>query len=484
MDEPLINPYNFAPIAGEPVKRGSFPGWHRIGETACGGRLSCRLFVLSPLFTSGMRTASKKPNAETGTPLAFLRNSEGKAMIQGTTLKGMVRSVYEAITNSCLPQAATSGGSKKGREFVRYEYDRLGDHDRCSTSGKLCPACSLFGLTGGGGLHARGRLAFSDALLAEGELQRAEVLLPDLSPPKPHHNQIYSATGAAAGPIAGRKFYYHHDPAKSVGGGGTGSQRAKRLSEYAPAGTRFDFSVVCDNLSRGELAFLVRALVLDEGVGHKAGMAKPAGFGSCRIEVDVRGSAIYFGSGRYTAWDPHREAVDVDALKTETGPLPASLTEVLRLDKPSDGVIAYAPFSRYRSDNVVIDGKGQYPFPAPEVPPSPAPAPVTAPPPEMVEEEPAQAAEIAPPPPPPPSVEDVEKVKEPEKPPTRKVKQGDKVQVEVTAREGRALHLRIIDTGQEDFIFQSDYTPWKVGMRLRVRVAAVSADGQVKKINP
>ncbi len=466
--EPTTNPYNFVPLGAAP-QRSRLPGWLRIGDTALSGRLACGLYPLTPVFTADHQRTTKKIDVYARDMFVFLRNGGNKAILQGSTLKGMVRAVFETISGSCLSHAARSGASRSGRDLKVFEYAPLEEHgrERCNDLSALCPACRLFGVIRGDDMRAQGRVVFSDAVLAEGSLKVEEILLPELSAPKPHHSRIYSGTGVDGGPIAGRKYFYHYDPGRIPGVKGQGSPRAKWLAEYAPAGTRFDFSVTFFNLSRGELALLVRSLVLDEGLGHKVGMAKPAGFGSCRIEIEVEKSFNNLGGSRYGAWNRDGSPLEMSALKDAAGALPEALVEVLRLDKFKDGPIGYPSFSRYRSDNVAIDARGKYPFAAEAaavVEEAVPPAPVA----EKAATEQKKLVEPVIPP-------------QPQKP---RVKQGDKVQIEVTAKEGRTFHLRIIETEQEDFIFQSEYCPWKVGTRQRVRVAAVTADGQVKKINP
>lgn len=465
-DEPTINPYNFVPLGEAPVRRTQVPGWRLFGKEACSGRLLCHLIPLGPVFTADHQRSKRTTDVARRELFPFLRNGDNKPIFQGATLKGMVRAVYEALSNSCLALAARSGTSKRGRDAVFYTYDSLGDHDhdRCDNSSNLCPACSLFGWIRGNEAPARGRVAFSDAELVIGTLQTTGVLLPELSAPKPHHHRTYSRTGNEGGPIAGRKFFYHQDAHKRVGVTGEGSPRAKWIAEYASVGTRFDFSVTFQNLSEVEFALLVRSLVLDEGLGHKVGMAKPAGFGSCRIEIDSEGSFKNVAIDRYSAWNAGSNLIDVEVLKKTAGPLPDTLAEVLRLDKHMEGAIGYPSFSMYRHENVAMDVKGRYLFAAAAASRS------------------ADSAVSIPEEAPPAKTEPVEQAVE--KPERKKVKQGDKVQIEVTAKVGRVFHLRIVDTGQEDFLFHSDYAPWKIGTRLRVRVAAVAVDGLVKKINP
>lgn len=97
-EEAFVNPYNFVRLGkprpkGLPDSRGAFSG-----KT---GRIRCRLipqtpiFIPDPLRTKAMEDGSKK--------MYFFRK-DGKPVIPATSIKGMVRSVAEAVTGSCLSQ--------------------------------------------------------------------------------------------------------------------------------------------------------------------------------------------------------------------------------------------------------------------------------------------------------------------------------------------------------------------------------------------
>lgn len=99
-------------------------------------------------------------------------------------------------------------------------------------------------------------------------------------------------------------------------------------------------------------------LVLSDGLGHKVGMGKPIGFGSCRLAILPTQSLLSRGGERYTAWHAAGAPLDVPTWVAQAGALPAALREVLRLDKSDDGVIGYLPFRGYTG--MGINRKGQY----------------------------------------------------------------------------------------------------------------------------
>lgn len=66
----------------------------------------------------------------------------------------------------------------------------------------------------------------------------------------------------------------------------------------------------------------------------------------------------------------------------------------------------------------------------------------------------------------------------------RTFKKGERISVEVIAREGQRLTLRIVDTGQE-LVHEALYPPpWKPGERKRVVIELLETDRRVKKIRP
>jgi CRISPR/Cas system CSM-associated protein Csm3 (group 7 of RAMP superfamily) len=292
----------------------------------------------------------------------FLRNSRGQIFLQGTSLKGMIRSVYETITNSCLTLAAIS----------RTGYKNIGEHKNteCKDMYKLCPACRLFGIINDE-LHCQGRIMFTDALLVKGNLTSEPPIsnqspngkpfyfLKVLSSPQPRHHPTYGKKGQRNGPIAGRKFYYHHGKDTKFFVNEHEARRSIAIEEYAPVKTRFGFEVYVENLDKDEFEYLVLALELYEGLGHKIGLGKAIGLGSCCITIDRDQSFIAKGSDRYQDWNSTKDTTWY-SLKKDKEKLPSALIEVLRLNKEDDdGKIGYpADFNNYPNDP--IDARGVF----------------------------------------------------------------------------------------------------------------------------
>ncbi len=155
---------------------------------------------------------------------AFARR-DGQLIIPGTGIKGAVRSIVEAISNSCVRQAA------KGERVPH-------SHEPCKDEDALCPACRLFGTTG-----YRGRIHFSDATPV-GEVTTTHIKIADLWPPRQAKD---------------RKFYQSKRfqpmdmrPAKS-----------HRFIEVVPREARFRTTLHFENTTTAEMGLLMRAIGLD-----------------------------------------------------------------------------------------------------------------------------------------------------------------------------------------------------------------------------
>ena len=386
----LINPYNFVPLGSGP-KRSTPPQWERLHDKNYSGVLVCELSPLRPLISldheeqrrnnkthtlvdeKGNRLKNKKGKEyEPIKVFRFLRNSQNQPILQGTTLKGLIRSIYETLTDSCLTLELTTGSAKKGNQEIPYNYQDPGTYKNieCNRLDNLCPACRLFGTIEGDNVHYQGRLVFSDAVLTAGKLSDGRrIFLKELSHPKPFHRATYGKSTSAGGPIAGRKFYYHHSssPEYQVEQHKS-NDRSFAVDEMAGLGCKFRFTITLTNLTEGELGNLLLALELDRNgngeLAHKLGVGKALGLGSCRIRVDQHASRVYGAAARYAGWE-EPGATGWYALKSPDTAISLHLREVLRLNKYTEGTIAYPGFKSYPKDPIDDTGVfgGNYKIP-------------------------------------------------------------------------------------------------------------------------
>lgn len=462
MPEPTHSPYNFVPLPGDEPERKQYPGLDRIGKDSLSGVLACELEVLTSLFTADHQHAKPWAEGDDRRIFPFLKDSNGNPILQATTLKGMIRAVFEAAFPSCLPLAAVKGSVKRGGQSVSYSLALKPsfDHKSCDRVDQLCPACRLFGITQGDEVHAQGRAFFSDARLSSGDLQQEEIKLAELSTPKPYHYDFYSADGTAGGEIRGRKFFYHQDHSQpSVD---TLSRRANAISEFAPEGRRFTFTVRFENLTQVELKRLVACLVLDDQHAHKLGMAKPLGFGSCQIRILEEGSSVDEGGSRYRTFPPQESKFKASDWVLKENWLKGDLEEILRWKRKDIGPIGYLPYGAYRGKGIGKHGKY-----------------------ERSSSIPSRRSQEPEPPPaknPTGTFSGIPTVSAPPKsgPP----KPRHKATLEVIKHEGGIYTLRDPETGQDDIKFRGTGVPWRVGDPVKVRIIETTRDGRIKKIGP
>lgn len=100
----FVNPYNFIRIDHDEQHgdRESAKDTHEQFHKKCfSGRLECELKAMTPLFVPDpektIECSDKQPKQ-----MSFCRDHHGNPFIPATSLKGMVRSVLEAVSNSCF----------------------------------------------------------------------------------------------------------------------------------------------------------------------------------------------------------------------------------------------------------------------------------------------------------------------------------------------------------------------------------------------
>ncbi len=99
----FLNPYNFVrlltqPRPGDDVLGDCPPPPHDryVGLT---GRITCKVEAVTPLFVSDSHAVVEEPN---GHKRYRFFQVEGQLALPASSLRGMVRAVFEAVTNSCL----------------------------------------------------------------------------------------------------------------------------------------------------------------------------------------------------------------------------------------------------------------------------------------------------------------------------------------------------------------------------------------------
>jgi hypothetical protein len=205
------------------------------------------LHVSTGITTLGSDLGSRLPLIKTMT------TTEQQLVLQGSSLKGCIRAVYESITNSTLAVITS-------RYRDKIPPERLPCRDR----EKLCPASRVFGA-----LDWQGLIEFNDANCKKSDLSTG--FMPSLYSPRPD-SPVYFLRGR----VAGRKFYYNMTKAVDRGENrGIPVQQASR--QYT-----FDTVIHYKNLLPEELGILLLILGQDQKnpIALKVGGGKPIGMGT------------------------------------------------------------------------------------------------------------------------------------------------------------------------------------------------------------
>lgn len=382
----FINPYNFVRASKQETQRLPYLSHDRFQENHHSGKIECILEVRTPLFipdpdktrweskdvATGDQDLSKNETIVfkvDGKQIAILRKHNGTSLNEGeyigtitevnpkkkvckfttsydlgtnghkmmeffrydgspaippTSLKGMIRSVVEAASNSCFSQFEREKLGKRldpESRLIKINSGLL----PCSDHGDLqmlCPACRMFGVV----LQSKQRESDKETAYAgrivvgmgrvdssAPELTSELIPLHILSSPKPTYAPFYVTNkkneyledyNRDDSYLRGRKFYFHipNTAAETVKRESGKRDNQNSSVELLTKGT-FRFTVDFENLSEYELGLLLYALQLEEGMMHKLGMGKPLGLGSAKITIDHSKSFLINRKKRYqTLW--------------------------------------------------------------------------------------------------------------------------------------------------------------------------------------
>lgn len=240
----LPKPYEFVPLpVGRPLL--SKPAGHdRYGSNLLSGELRATIIARSPIHVA---SGLLEPRRDPKNPLVkALFRSNGQPVIPGTSLKGCIRSIVEAISPSAVTMT---------KAFIP------GDLDPSRSAERLDVTQRIFGMLG-----YQGNVAFADARLCEGTMAiiRSVQLHQPAKSTRPYLD---------GGQSKGRKFYMHGALAK-------GDLPLEAIAE----GSSLDLLARFENLTHGELGLLLTGLgVGDMKLWPKLGGAKPACLGTIEV---------------------------------------------------------------------------------------------------------------------------------------------------------------------------------------------------------
>lgn len=259
-NEKASKPYKLVPLAKETPKRQKTVGRDSYKSKHLSGKLFLKLTVKTSTFVASgvVAMGSDLSNRTKNIPLIKVAVGQNeKLIIPGSSLKGVIRSIYEAITLSCLCK------TKARRETIPDGYRE------CHDKNNLCPACRTFGAMGWQGL-----ISFKDA--TADEIKTSIGFMPSLYKPEPERDGYY-----LNGKVAGRKFYYHAIEAVDKG-----KQQGIPVQQAAMELT-FSTQLQFMNLTEAELGTIAIALGQDENnhFALKIGAGKPVGMGTAIAEI-------------------------------------------------------------------------------------------------------------------------------------------------------------------------------------------------------
>lgn len=298
-------PYVLVEFAADRPRRDEPHGHDALDARKLTGYLEIRLIARRPVqVASGSLDVRKTSQGEEIVALnssLARRRADGGAqrvsVLPGSSLKGALRSLVEAISSSCV--AVNSGAT-------RFVIPR--PLSRCAQIEKLCPACRLFGMSGAGHDNYLSQVSIEDAQLVPEQGGLVLVRTPLLWAPARGRGglpQRYLKGREALG----RKIYLPSQPA-------VGPDVRVAFKTGSVLKTRLHF----ENLSEAELGLLATALGLhpDYRFLPKIGAGKPVGLGSIEAAIDaiyLRGDVTQTGrlggSGiRYSGADLERRLAE------------------------------------------------------------------------------------------------------------------------------------------------------------------------------
>lgn len=298
-----MNPYDFVRINWDHTPT-RIPATTHERFSGLTGTIKCTLSAETPIFIPDKRFS--------GEPKRFIKNEGGRGVhiIPGSSLKGLVRALVETIGPGCW---CTFDG-RYGE--TNYTQNLPEPFRKCERLDALCIACRLFGMLGREKAF-QGKVSFSDATCTASVAHKS-VYTPILDAPKPRHSVWY----LKGDKLSGRKFYFHQQEPRTL-------KDLKRSAKGVPlnqyieplnVGTKFDFSLLVQNLrTDDEWPLLLYALALEDGVRHKIGYAKSAGFGSVHINItEIRVVDLRRRYVENVGTDSYQEAALVKYLQAET----------------------------------------------------------------------------------------------------------------------------------------------------------------------
>ncbi|MCI9368955.1 MAG: hypothetical protein HFH65_01280 [Lachnospiraceae bacterium] len=187
-------PYEFVPLL-EKCKRIQYSEHNVLERDTYNGKLKLKITVESPLHIGG----KQQDYDEKGNIIKKQMCRNGKIIIPGSSFKGVVRAVAEAVSYSCAVKLPNN---------ILKKALPLANNCCCSNiEDGLCITCSIFGMANESG-HYRGKISFGEFILETGELVRKTI--PQLESPFKNYPDSHDVFGKKKGKhIYGNERLYY-----------------------------------------------------------------------------------------------------------------------------------------------------------------------------------------------------------------------------------------------------------------------------------
>ena len=296
-------PYEFVPLLDK-CKRIEYGKQQIKAQRIYSGRLKLKITVESPLHIG-----SKQQDYDiNGNVIKKQMRRNGKVILPGSSLKGAVRSIAEAVSHSCavkVPDNVLKDILPPENKFP------------CSSAGVLCMTCYIFGMMGETESY-KGRVQFGEFVLESGDLINKRIPLlesPFKNYPKVHdrfgtagrrcnygNERLYYCMACETGNCGsctkedffqkietagtdrkmgfrGRKFY-------STGKKIVPENKKETCYEMIAPGSVLKGEILFQDLGQEEGRLLAYALDIGHYFMMKLGYGKPLGYGKVKIDIE------------------------------------------------------------------------------------------------------------------------------------------------------------------------------------------------------
>lgn len=257
-----LKPYEFVPVNNKVVKEPLRPR-NEIKKELHYGKWQLRLKVMRPLIVASGKLTLHEEKLIKGHV-----KSNGDIVVPGSSIKGVIRSIYESISYSCFERPVI-----KSLKYRVAEYTPQTNSNGCEGP-SICPSCQVFGYVNRRNV-GKSLVYFNDFhLIGDKSEMIEERKIPQLFQPLRQESALDHYLDDDS--KLQRKFYTHGKPQTHEG----------QVYEVIKEGAEFVGEISYEHLTDEEMGRLAFAF----GLGHKpfpikVGYGKPAYLGSVQVEL-------------------------------------------------------------------------------------------------------------------------------------------------------------------------------------------------------